>query len=79
MRGDTHAESYRAAGMDPPWERVWRQGVDVTHEDPETWPWPYSMYAAGGRGRKVQADILTEHERAVGQRAVRGGGLGSGL
>jgi hypothetical protein len=36
---EVYAAVYRAGGMEPPWERVWRDGVDVTDEPPETWPW----------------------------------------
>lgn len=56
---------YRAHGMIASSERVWRGGVDVTHEDPATWPWPYRMYAEGGRGPVVQADVLRMHAEAV--------------
>jgi hypothetical protein len=37
------AQLYRDAGMEPPWTRVWREGRDVTDEDPVTWPWPWSQ------------------------------------
>jgi len=36
------ARSYRDAGMEPPWTRVYRAGVDVTDQPPETWPWPWN-------------------------------------
>jgi hypothetical protein len=34
-------ELCRAEGMEPAWTRVWRNGRDVTDEDPSTWPWPW--------------------------------------
>lgn len=39
---NTDAELYRAAGVEPPWERVYNNGVDVT-DQPELWPelWKY--------------------------------------
>ena len=40
------AAAYRAAGMEPPWERVYRNGEDVT-DSPELWPWPWSHYREG--------------------------------
>lgn len=38
-------ELWWSYGMHPPWKRVWREGVDVTDEDPSTWPaiWNPSM------------------------------------
>jgi hypothetical protein len=32
---------YRQHGMEPSWTRVWRNGRDVTDEDPSTWVWPW--------------------------------------
>jgi hypothetical protein len=42
------AQLYRAAGMEPSWTRVWDDGVDVTHNDPATWPWPWNPHAQRG-------------------------------
>lgn len=36
------ADAYRDLGITPPWERVYKQGRDVTDEDPSTWPWWWS-------------------------------------
>ncbi|HEV7957379.1 MAG: putative diguanylate cyclase [Microbacteriaceae bacterium] len=36
------AHLYRAAGIAPPWERVWDGERDVTEEPPEEWPWPWN-------------------------------------
>jgi hypothetical protein len=36
-KSNADAEIYRKAGVEPPWERVWRDGVDVT-DQPELWP-----------------------------------------
>ena len=32
---------YRDAGVEPPWTRVYLDGVDVT-DSPELWPWPWA-------------------------------------
>lgn len=56
---------YRAHGMIPSSQRVWRHGRDVTHEPPSTWPWPYSLYVSGARGAALQADYLRWHAEAV--------------
>lgn len=42
-------------------ERVWREGVDVTHEPPSTWEWPYSDYIAGKRGEAIRERYLQAH------------------
>jgi len=42
------AETFRASGMEPPWERVWRDGVDVT-DKPELWP---ELWTNPGRYRR---------------------------
>lgn len=43
------AQVYVRHGLMPPWERVWRGGVDVTETDPpEAWGWPFSKYYAEG-------------------------------
>jgi hypothetical protein len=31
-------ELWWSYGMHPPWKRVWHEGVDVTDQDPATWP-----------------------------------------
>lgn len=37
------ASVYRNAGMEPPWERVYKDGRDVTDTlPPEEWPWPWN-------------------------------------
>lgn len=43
------AQVYREAGMEPPWERVYRDGVDVTEEDTSAWTWPCNE---SGRSRR---------------------------
>ena len=44
------------AGGHPPWKRVWRDGVDVTDQDPSTWPalWNIGVRSpkAGRRARR---------------------------
>lgn len=62
------AALYRAHGLLPAWERVWDQGRDVTSEPPSTWPWPYSLYVSGGRGKAQQEDYLRWHAEAVAER-----------
>jgi hypothetical protein len=41
---DRHVEDlYREAGIEPPWTRVWQDGVDITDTvPPDEWPWPYN-------------------------------------
>jgi hypothetical protein len=34
---DADAQVFRDAGVEPPWERVYSNGVDVT-DQPELWP-----------------------------------------
>jgi len=47
---DPWAQTYIDHGMNPPWLRVWRDGVDITDAvPPEEWPWPWSMYYAAGQ------------------------------
>jgi lysophospholipase L1-like esterase len=36
------ARLYEEAGVPPPWEKVWDGQRDLTHEPPETWPWPWN-------------------------------------
>jgi hypothetical protein len=37
---------YRANGVEPPWKRVWLDGVDITDTvPPEQWPWPFNKDA----------------------------------
>lgn len=49
---DSVARLYREAGMEPPWTRVWDEGVDVTDQDPSTWPYPWNDEDAPRRHRK---------------------------
>lgn len=49
---------YLRAGAEPPWERVKRDGVDVT-DRPELWS-PYQ------RERRVEFEERVEHYRAEG-------------
>lgn len=46
--GDHDAKVWEAAGMSAPWNRVYRDGIDITDDDPSTWPWPFSAYYARG-------------------------------
>lgn len=41
----------RLGGPDwkPSWTRVWRDGRDVTDEDPSTWPYPWNTAEAPRR------------------------------
>jgi len=41
-------------GMHPPTRRVWRDGVDVTDEDPSTWPalWQPGVTIRSARGSR---------------------------
>lgn len=64
------SQLYRTHGMVQPSERVWRGGVDVTHEPPSTWPWPYSMYVSGARGEEQRRLYLHWHEEAAAGRLV---------
>lgn len=50
--GRTQAEIERRLGLEPNWLRVWRDGKDVTHEDPATWPWPWNPDAPRPGGRR---------------------------
>ena len=49
FRGDAFERAYRDEGIEPPWTRVWDNGVDVTDQDPSTWPFPWN---AGKRPRR---------------------------
>lgn len=53
--GDENADpgkAWREVGLTPPWERVYRDGVDVT-DSPELWPVvPVSRSARQGRSRR---------------------------
>jgi len=42
FRGDAFERAYRERGIEPPWTRVWDDGVDVTEQDPSTWPFPWN-------------------------------------
>ncbi|MCU1585009.1 MAG: hypothetical protein JWM49_1565 [Microbacteriaceae bacterium] len=44
---DRHVEDlYREARIEPPWTRVWQDGVDITDTvPPDEWPWPYNKNA----------------------------------
>jgi hypothetical protein len=59
---------YRTHGLVPSWDRVWLEGVDITHQPPSTWPWPYSDYVAGKRGTVIRQRYLREHAEAVAER-----------
>ena len=53
-RDDFEAQAvaaYRAEGIQPPWRRVWRNGVDVT-DKPELWPELWADPAGFRRRRK---------------------------
>jgi hypothetical protein len=39
---DRTASLYRQAGMEPPWKRAYRDGVDITDEPRESWGWPFN-------------------------------------
>src|SRR4051812_16805438 len=52
-------ELSRSLRMKPAWLRVWREGRDVTDEDPETWPWlwpPRNELLAVPGSRSVRVD-----------------------
>lgn len=69
---DRTSRLYRAHGMVPSSDRVWRGGRDVTHEPPSTWGFPYSLYVSGARGAALQADYLRWHAEAVAERDASG-------
>ena len=48
---DAMTWAYRDKGMLPPSKRVYRNGVDITDQDPATWGWPW-VDDGRGHGRK---------------------------
>ncbi len=54
---DPVMQMYRAAGMEPGWTRVWDDGIDVTDQDPATWPWPWNPDA---RQRRHALEVATD-------------------
>lgn len=39
---DVGERAYRELGIEPPWTRVWDDGMDVTDQDPSTWPYRWN-------------------------------------
>ena len=42
FRRDAFERAYRDRGIEPPWTRVWDDGVDVTDQPQSTWPFPWN-------------------------------------
>lgn len=61
--------TYRRHGLVPTWERVWDEGVDITHQPPSTWKWPHSMYVSRQRGESIRQSYLAWYAEALAERS----------